>query len=74
MQNTNQRVQKISLAERKFSWVKNTLRKVRNNVSREDQVEIAHLMKSIQDYGFSFFPNHYVFDQIQQLESILSKY
>lgn len=41
--------------------------------TKELDQEIAHTIKKIEDYGFKFFPNHYVFDDVVKLEGLVEK-
>lgn len=37
------------------------------------QKDIAHTMNTIQTYGFRFFPNHYIFDDVVELEKLADR-
>jgi len=64
----------MSAAERRYRAASSKLRSIqRSTIQKEDQVELAHLIGYIESYGFAFFPNHYVYDEIVRLESIVNK-
>lgn len=39
-----------------------------NNIELEK--EIAYLINKIETYGFEFFPNHYIFDDVVKLQAL----
>lgn len=67
-----QRQRKMSLAERRYNSVMWSVRKNRNLFTKDDQLEISHISKEIQDYGYNWFPNHYLIDTISKLENLIS--
>jgi len=65
---------KESAALRRFNSTINELRNItRGNIKIDDQKEIAHLINEIEQYGFDFFPNHYVYDKVVELEVFVRK-
>lgn len=66
-------VRQLSSAERRFRSVMHQLRTKNRPSDKETQVEISHHVKKIHDYGFGFFPNHYVMDSIIALEGISNR-
>lgn len=65
---------KTPAAQRRFHRVLDGLRTIsRGKLDRETQEEAAYLINDVQNYGMSFFPNHYVMDQILRLESIVEE-
>ena len=44
----------------------------RYNIEKSVQEELAHLINKVDSYGFGFFPNHYVFNDIIAIEQIVS--
>lgn len=42
----------------------------RSRIEKSVQEELAHLINKVESYGFFFFPNHYVFDEIIAIEKI----
>lgn len=67
-----QRQRKMSLAERRYNTAMWTIRKNRTAFTRDDQMEISRISKEIQDYGYNWFPNHYLIDTISKLENLIS--
>lgn len=39
-------------------------------MTKETQIDVAFLIRDIQNYGFEFFPEHYIEEKINELESI----
>lgn len=71
--NTNDRQKHhTSAAENRFRRVMFKLRGMHwSKVSdKKTQTDIAHLVHRVTTYGFGFFPNHYVMDDIIELEKI----
>jgi hypothetical protein len=63
----------ISGAEKKFRSVQYNLRSVNRNVmTKKDQEDIAYSINLINQYGFEFFPNHFVFDEINKLDALVN--
>lgn len=71
-QRQRQRQRKVSLAERRYNSVMWSVRKNRNLFTKDDQLEISHISKEIQDYGYNWFPNHYLIDTVSKLENLVS--
>lgn len=68
---TTQEKKGVCAAERRYRTALFKIRAVgRSRISKEMQVDIAHHINHIDTYGFGFFPNHYVFDDIVALETI----
>lgn len=67
--NTFKRQHHTSAAESRFTGIMNRLRRQRD-LKREQQVEAAHIINKIQSYGFSFFPNHYLWEDLDRLDTI----
>mgnify|MGYP001280135688 CR=1 FL=1 len=67
--------ERISGAEKRFNGLKKRLKGLNYNDSldKDQQIEVAHKLHEIKSYGFHFFPNHYLFDKIDQIENILDK-
>lgn len=51
--------------------VKKKMRRNRNQFTKQEQVEISFLQKTINDYGFQFFPEVYIKDSIILLEDMV---
>jgi len=66
-----------SSAERlksRYHYARNVLKRSPNNVlSRDEQVEVCYLIKRIEDYGFRFFPDHYLRDDVVRLERLAGR-
>ena len=63
----------MSLAERKYKSALHNLKSVNRNImTKQQQVDISYLINDIEKHGFDFFPNHYVFDKIEELEEIIN--
>lgn len=60
---------KRSAAESRFYGITSRLRQNRE-LSKEQQKDAAHIIHKIQQYGFDFFPNHYLWEDLNTLESI----
>lgn len=61
----------VCAAERRYRNAIFKIRAVgRSQISKQEQVDIAYHINTVESYGFGFFPNHYVFDNIVALESI----
>lgn len=73
--NTEHKTKKVtSAAERRFRAAVFKIRGVgRIGIDKLVQVDIAHLINKIESYGFNFFPNHYIFDDIVALEDIATR-
>jgi hypothetical protein len=60
-------------AERRFRSAVYKVRGIgRSKIAKETQVELAHLVNNVETYGFGFFPNHYVFEDIIKIEQIVT--
>lgn len=61
----------IGAAEGRYRTAISKLRAIsRNRIPKETQVEIAYLINKVDSYGFNFFPNLYVYDDITKLEEL----
>jgi len=61
-------------AKRRFYNAIAGLREIgRVNLTREEQENIAHTINRIESYGFDFIPNHYVMDDVLNLESFVEE-
>lgn len=71
--NNQERQKHVSAAENRFGRAMFRLRALRSTVrtTKEEEVNIAHIINKVQTYGFGFFPNHYVMDDIIELEGII---
>jgi hypothetical protein len=64
----------LTAAERRYRSAISKLRSVnRNSIPKELQIESAYTLNEVDRYGFSFFPNHYIFDKIIELEVLAQK-
>lgn len=65
--------ERLSGAEKRFNGLKKRLKGLgySDSLSKNQQVEVAHILREIDSYGFQFFPNHYLFDKIDQIEKVL---
>lgn len=51
---------------------RNRLRRLRDREERKRiEIEIAYISKEIEDYGFSFFQEHYLPDPMNRLQEIV---
>lgn len=66
------RQRKVSLAERRYNAAMWAIRKNRQLFNKHEQLEISHISKEIQDYGYNWFPNHYLMDTITKLENMIT--
>ena len=58
-------------AERRYRSAIYKIRGVgRYRIEKSTQEELAHLINKVETYGFGFFPNHYVFEDIIAIEKI----
>lgn len=39
--------------------------------NKRKEEEIAYLINKIETYGFDFYPNHYIFDDVVKLEKLV---
>lgn len=61
-------------AKRRFYNAISGLREIgRINLTSLQQVEVAHAINRIEQYGFDFFPNLYVMDDVIYLENIVKE-
>jgi len=63
---------KVSANERlksRYMRARHSLRSI--SLTKNNQKEIMFLIQRIEDYGFNFFPDHYIRDQVVELEAIL---
>lgn len=60
-----------SSAELRFNYLTRKFKQLRD-LSKDTQVQVAWLFKEVKDYGFNFFPNHYLWENLNKLESILN--
>ena len=64
----------LCAAERRFKAAIYRLRSIgRANFAKQIHEDVAYHINKIERYGFGFFPNHYVFDDIVALEDIATK-
>ena len=64
----------IGAAERRYRTAISKLRVIsRHRIDKKTQVELAHLINKIDSYGFNFFPNLYVYDDVIALEGYVEK-
>lgn len=73
MNNKFKKQQHTSSAELRFNYLTRKFRQLRD-MSKTTQIQVAWLFKEIKDYGFNFFPNHYLWGHLNELESILNKH
>lgn len=60
-------------AERRYRTAIYKVRGIgRSRIEKSTQEELAHLINKVESYGFGFFPNHYVFNDIIAIEQIVS--
>ena len=62
----------IPAAKKRYDGICLRLRGYRGQLSQKQEREIAYLLNDIESYGFEFYPNHYHWDNLDQLESILN--
>ncbi len=41
---------------------------------RQQEIELVHIAKRIDDYGFDFFPEHYIKEDLKRLEKEVAKF
>lgn len=62
---------KVSSLEHRYRRAIATIRSCRTNQDTKAlEVDITHNINYIESYGFDFFPNHYVRDQVLLLEAM----
>lgn len=67
-----QRKHQMKGIEVRFRKAQEKMRKLRvTSETKELQKDISWMMKEIEDYSFSWFPNHYIGDQVIQFESMV---
>ncbi len=58
--------------EIRYNKLRSRLRALRLKEETKDiQVEIAHEIDTIERHGFSFFPYHYIYDNVQRLHELV---
>jgi hypothetical protein len=62
-----------SSAELRYNYLTRKFRQLKD-LSKQTQVQVSWLFKEIKDYGFNFFPNHYQWERLNELEGILNKH
>lgn len=61
----------IGSAERRYLTAMSKIRKAgKFNLPKPSQIEVAYHQNEVDRHGFSFFPNHYILDNIVALEEI----
>ena len=60
--------------EGKFKKAMYMLRGKQNVIEKTDQIDLAHAINKVNQYGFNFFPNMYVYDEIQLIWDMAVKY
>lgn len=67
----NQRNKKVSGLEHRYRRAVATIRSFRpSKETKELEKDIVHTIQHIQNYGFEFFPNHYIRDDVIRLEGM----
>ena len=56
-----------------YSYILTKLNRNKKKMTKEDEIEIAHLINHIESYGFGFFSSHYVYDELVELFNISNK-
>lgn len=76
----NNRHKKVSGLEHRFRRAVANLRHTRNakkyttdDVVRDLEISIAHTIRRINQYGFEFFANHYIRDDVIALEGMANQ-
>tara|TARA_B100000700_G_C14949068_1_gene810745 strand:+ start:1092 stop:1346 length:255 start_codon:yes stop_codon:yes gene_type:complete len=62
----------VPAARKRYDGICSRLRGMRGDLTNENEVEIAYLLKDIEDYGFDFYPNHYNWERLDRLENIMN--
>lgn len=61
----------VSGVEKKFDKVKDNLRRVdRRFLKKQDAEDLAYKIHQIESYGFSFHPNVYVWNEVEELNQM----
>lgn len=61
----------MSAAEKRFYSSARRLRQA--NLNKNEQIEVSYLINDILSYGWKFFPNHYLWEKLQELENIVKR-
>lgn len=70
---TDKKKKPMCAAERRYRTAIYKVRGIgRSRIEKSTQEELAHLINKVESYGFGFFPNHYVFNDIIAIEQIVS--
>lgn len=62
----------MSAAEKRFYSSARRLRQA--NLNKDEQIEASYLIKEVQDYGLKFFPNHYLWTVLGQLDKLIANH
>lgn len=61
--------QKMKPIQARYNRIMRDLHGLRPNPkTKEIEKDVAYLINKIQAYGFEYFPNHYIFDDVAELE------
>lgn len=72
--NKNTTRKTIKPVEARYNRALQLMRTLRvSSETKEIQEELSWLRKDIEDYNFTFFANHFVFDKVTEFERLVSK-
>lgn len=77
MTRTNQHTRKRLSFDERFNRIKSRYGFGRGKISiteRSDQIEFAYLVNKIESYGFRFFPDVYIREDLYKLERLCRRY
>jgi len=60
--------------EGKFKKAMYMLRGKHSIIETGDQIDLAYAINKVKQYGFNFFPNMYIYDEIQLIWDMAVKY
>jgi hypothetical protein len=76
-----QKKKKMSHIEFRFNQCKHKATKLfrfkhhkQTEEERQFEKDIAHIIRHIETYGFKFFPNHYIREDVEALEGMLAAF
>lgn len=67
---------KKSAAEKRFNGIKARIRSVKERgvvFDKQLEIDLSYQINLIESYGFEFFPNFYLMDELDTLETIIGR-
>lgn len=62
----------VPASQIRYNGIRSRMRGLKR-LPKKFEVEISHMINTIESYGFDFFPNHYLWELLDKVESLLDQ-